>query len=288
MPIHSHILDNPRADRVRRLADLTRAKGRERSGLFLIEGPQSVREAVAWKPGMIRDLYVLAEEEDDSYVVADPTLEAIVESSQSDGRDIYVHLASAEVMRRISPDAQGIAAVGEASAMDVAPDDVTLGERPLVAAFWQVRDPGNAGTVIRAADAAGCAAVVFVDACVDPLNPKVVRSTAGSLFHVPVLEMSVDGFLDWARDCGLAVVAADVHGADGLPPETLPGMLADPAAAKSPTAVLFGNEARGLEDGLLARMDRIVSIPMYGRAESLNLATSAAVMLMGMAMRREA
>lgn len=84
--------------------------------------------------------------------------------------------------------------------MHAGADDVELGKNgraPQIAAFWQVRDPGNAGTVIRAADAAGCDAVIFVDDCVDVLNPKVIRSTAGSLFHLPVLAMSTDEFFTW-------------------------------------------------------------------------------------------
>lgn len=109
------------------------------------------------------------------------TLEKIVETSQD--ATIYVHYCTGDVMRRISPDAQGIAAVGNAESMHAGADDVELGKNgraPQIAAFWQVRDPGNAGTVIRAADAAGCDAVIFVDDCVDVLNPKVIRSTAGS------------------------------------------------------------------------------------------------------------
>ena len=143
-------------------------------------------------------------------------------------------------------------------------------------------DPGNAGTVIRAADAAGCDAVVFVDDCVDMLNPKVIRATAGSLFHIPVMTMGVDEFFGWAGEKVLRTVAADVYGADGREPRELPEALRDQDLAGVGKAVIFGNEARGLEPGLLGRCDDIVRIPLYGKAESLNLATSAAIMLMSM------
>ncbi len=280
MPINAQILDNPKSDRVRRIADLTRAKGRERSGRFLIEGPQSVREAVTWRPDVVQDLYVEVSQALEHPRIISSTLEKIVETSQD--ATIYVH-----VMRRISPDAQGIAAVGNAESMHAGADDVELGKNgraPQIAAFWQVRDPGNAGTVIRAADAAGCDAVIFVDDCVDVLNPKVIRSTAGSLFHLPVLAMSTDEFFTWTGDHNMDVWAADVYGTEERKPESLPAVLADKAAVEAPKAVLFGNEARGLEPDILTRCGRIVSIPLYGKAESLNLGTSAAVMLMSLSM----
>ncbi|MBW3082927.1 TrmH family RNA methyltransferase [Bifidobacterium phasiani] len=307
MPMNSSFLDNPRSERVRRVAELSNRKARERAGRFAIEGPQSVREAVRYAPGVIRDLYVACDADrfagrrsaDDAPVPA--TFAPIV--AQALERGIYVHLCDRLVLDRMSRDAQGILAVGDVAAMrrdfgalsddgtaggDAADGNATGGAAPdLVAAFWQVRDPGNAGTVIRAADAAGCRAVVFVDECVDMLNPKVIRSTAGSLFHLPVLTMGTDGFLAWCAGRGLRIVAADVYGTPGRRPESLPALLAGeagPGAGGEARAVLFGNEARGLPADILARVDRIVSIPIYGRAESLNLGTSAAVMLMSLAM----
>lgn len=285
MPINAQILDNPKSDRVRRIADLTRTKGRERSGRFLIEGPQSVREAVTWRPDVVQDLYVEVSQALEHPRIISSTLEKIVETSQD--AMIYVHYCTGDVMHRISPDAQGIVAVGNAESMHAGADDVELGKNgrgPQIAAFWQVRDPGNAGTVIRAADAAGCDAVIFVDDCVDVLNPKVIRSTAGSLFHLPVLAMSTDEFFTWTGDHNLDVWAADVYGTEERKPESLPAVLADKAAIEAPKAVLFGNEARGLEPDILTRCGRIVSIPLYGKAESLNLGTSAAVMLMSLSM----
>ena len=212
MPINAQILDNPKSDRVRRIADLTRAKGRERSGRFLIEGPQSVREAVTWRPDVVQDLYVEVSQALEHPRIISSTLEKIVETSQD--ATIYVHYCTGDVMRRISPDAQGIAAVGNAESMHAGADDVELGKNgraPQIAAFWQVRDPGNAGTVIRAADAAGCDAVIFVDDCVDVLNPKVIRSTAGSLFHLPVLAMSTDEFFTWTGDHNMDVCGAPTY-----------------------------------------------------------------------------
>jgi TrmH family RNA methyltransferase len=137
----------------------------------------------------------------------------------------------------------------------------------------EVRDPGNLGTIIRAADAAGADAVVLTGRTVDPYNPKVVRATTGSLFHLPIaLSVELAPVLGLARGAGLRVLAADVKGDDLLAARD-EGLLAEP------TAWLFGNEARGLEDAALTLADRALRLPIYGRAESLNLATAASVCL---------
>ena len=312
MPIHQNIIDNPKSERVRRVADLSNRRSRERSGRFLVEGPQSVREAVRCMPQTVTDVYV-AVSDDPERSRLDPGLarhgyEGTPETMPDDvpvsallspivaeavKAGLYVHLCSAGVIERMSRDAQGIVAVGDMQATrdamtGTAPETPGAGGsdgRPsLVAALWQVRDPGNAGTVIRAADAAGCAAVVFVDECVDMFNPKVIRATAGSLFHLPVLTMTTEEFFIWCSERGLAVTAADVYGTPGNRPVPLPELLGGDGGRDADRAVLFGNEARGLPDDVLERSDTVVSIPIYGRAESLNLGTSAAVMLMSMAM----
>ena len=136
-----------------------------------------------------------------------------------------------------------------------------------------MRDPGNAGTIVRAADAAGADAVVFTGRAVDLYNPKVVRSSTGSIFHLPVaVGAELGDVLDRARAAGLTVLAADVKGEDLLTVRT-DGVL------ERPTAWLFGNEAHGLPDEQLALADRVVTVPIYGHAESMNLATAASVCL---------
>jgi len=152
--------------------------------------------------------------------------------------------------------------------------DVPLAEAlsgaQLVAICADVRDPGNAGTVIRCADAAGADAVVLAGSSVDAYNPKAVRASVGSLFHLPVaVEPSAEAAVRAAKDAGLAVMAADGAGEVGLYAAPLAG----------PTAWLFGNEAWGLPDELAALADHRVAIPIHGRAESLNLATAAALCL---------
>jgi RNA methyltransferase, TrmH family len=203
-----------------------------------------------------------------------------------------VQVISGEVMGELSGTVtpQGLLAV--CRFIDVPLDAITRARPRLVAVLANVRDPGNAGTVLRAADAAGADAVVFSDACVDPYNGKCVRASAGSLFHLPVCALPSSAqppgehpgaqpgqgirlpeAIAALRAAGLRVVAAD--GQSGV-------TLDDPAARDllaGPTAWLFGNEAWGLPDDLLAQADASLAVPIYGRAESLNLAAAAAVCL---------
>ncbi|MEO5664245.1 MAG: RNA methyltransferase [Nocardioides sp.] len=133
-----------------------------------------------------------------------------------------------------------------------------------------VRDPGNAGTVIRTADAAGAVGVVLAGQSVDVYNPKTVRASVGSVFHLPIaLEPDPAAAVEAARAAGYTVLAADGAGDVDLFGADLSG----------PTAWLFGNEAWGLPDELAALADRRVAIPIHGQAESLNLSTAAAVCL---------
>jgi RNA methyltransferase, TrmH family len=142
----------------------------------------------------------------------------------------------------------------------------------LVAICADVRDPGNAGTVIRCADAAGADAVVLAGHSVDAYNPKTVRASVGSLFHLPIaLEPDPAGAVRAAQAAGLQVLAAD--GAGEVDLDHADDLLA------APTAWLFGNEAWGLPAELAELADHRVRIPIHGRAESLNLSTAAALCL---------
>jgi RNA methyltransferase, TrmH family len=150
-------------------------------------------------------------------------------------------------------------------------DEVLRGKPRLLAMLCGVADPGNAGTVIRTADAAGADAVLLTKGSTDPYAGKCVRASAGSLFHLPVVTgLSVPPTVDAVRDAGLSVLATTL---DGDPLDELDDVLA------GPVAWLFGNEAHGLTDDVLAAADRAVRVPIHGRAESLNLAAAAAVCL---------
>jgi TrmH family RNA methyltransferase len=275
-------LANPRADRVKQVRALSGRPARLRHGRFLVEGPQGVREAVRFAPDAVRDVYLTP--------ATAQRYDEIVTQARAAG--LYVHLGTREVLEAMSPDAQGVLAVVDLRPRTLtealaALDDPDGGRRRplLVAVLATVRDPGNAGTVIRAADAAGADLVVLAGDSVDVHNPKVVRSTAGSLFHVPVVAGEpLPEVVDALRSRGLTVLAADgvgehdlddlldVAGHAGARTAGVPDLAAS-------TAWVFGNEAWGLppEDRDLA--DAVVRVPIRGKAESLNLATAATVCL---------
>lgn len=255
------VLENPRSPRVRAVAKLSKRAARQETGLFLLEGPQAAREALAWAPETVRELYATPTAMEKHTDVRD--------AAEAAGVDLqYTTEAVLDAMAdTVTP--QGIVAVARQS--PTALKDVLASGPRLIAICEEVRDPGNLGTIIRAADAAGADAVILTGRTVDPYNPKVVRSTTGSLFHVPVVvDLELADVVGRVHEAGLRVVAADVEGDDFLASRDL---LAEP------TAWLFGNEARGLDEPALAHADLALRLPIYGRAESLNLATAASVCL---------
>lgn len=264
MPVASYtggVLENPRSPRVRAVAKLSKRAARQETGLFLLEGPQAAREALAWASETVLELYATPTALEKHTDVRDAAIDAGVDVQ-------YTTEAVLDAMAdTVTP--QGIVAVARQS--PTALKDI-LAEGPrLLAICEEVRDPGNLGTIIRAADAAGADAVILTGRTVDLYNPKVVRSTTGSLFHLPVaLDLDLADVVERVHEAGLRVVAADVGGDDFVASRDL---------LSRPTAWLFGNEARGLDETALAHADQALRLPIYGRAESLNLATAASVCL---------
>ena len=259
----SPVLANVRADRVREVAALAGRSARRRASQFLVEGPQAVRELVAFRAEHVRDVYVI----EDTLGARSP-LGEIADAALEAG--LFVHPMTADVAHAMSPDCQGIVAVASTSAVDSA---LGTASPRLVAILSQVRDPGNAGAAIRVADAAGADAIILAGDSVDPTNPKVVRATTGSLFHLPVIRAaSLADAIALVREVGMVVLASDVSGTSELGSEGAPDL-------ERPTAWVFGNEAWGLSGEELALADSVVRIPIFGHAESLNLGTAAAVCL---------
>ena len=244
---------------------LTKRALRQRERAFLAEGPQAVSEALATGAG-VRGLFVTAH--------AQTRYDGLVAAAEAAG--VEVQLVSGEVMGELAQTVtpQGVLAVCDF--VDVPLAEVTSARTAprLIALLANVRDPGNAGTVLRTADAAGADAVIFADASVDPYNGKCVRASAGSLFHLPVvIGPRLPEAVAELKRAGLQVLAADGGAGASLDAPRTRQRLA------APTAWLFGNEAWGLPGDLLALADDSVAVPIYGRAESLNLATAAAVCL---------
>lgn len=288
-------MSNPRADRVRDVAKLAQRSARSRRGLFLAEGPQAVREALrldarraaAGSPRLVAEVYASR-----ACLERYPELDSLVRPGGA------LRLATDEVLAAMADTVtpQGILAV--CRQLDASLDEVLSRGPKLVAVLCRVQDPGNAGTILRAADAAGADAVIFTEGSVDVYNPKTVRSTVGSLFHVPfVVGAEIAELADRLRSAGVGILAADGYGTvdlDALQDESAARRLSpatrgegEPTATEgapsyaleAPTAWLFGNEAQGLADPELALADARVAVPVYGEAESLNVGTAATVCL---------
>jgi TrmH family RNA methyltransferase len=245
--------------RVKEARKLSRRSERSERRLFLADGPKAVEGALS-VPGCVVEVFATVAATEQYAVLREAApVWTLVEDRALVSLSDSVH-------------PQGVVALCRhldrplAHVLDPAP--------ALVAICADVRDPGNAGTVIRCADAAGAGAVVLAGHSVDAYNPKTVRATVGSLFHLPIaLAADPVEAVRAAQAAGLVVLAADGNGEVGLDDAIDDGLLT------GPTAWLFGNEAWGLPDELAALADHRVAIAIHGRAESLNLSTAAAICL---------
>ncbi|RZT85501.1 TrmH family RNA methyltransferase [Pseudonocardia sediminis] len=252
-----------RTPRVVAARKLLRRAGRDRAGRFLVEGAQAVREALDWD-GRMHELFVTG-----TASLRNPEL---VERARERGVPVVpvTDAAAAGLSDTVTP--QGLVAVCDLLDVPVA---VALGDAPsFVAVCAGISDPGNVGTVTRVADAAGCDAVLLAGDTVDPHNGKAVRASTGSVFHLPLArDRDAPAVLDACRGAGLVTLVADGRGEVDLH---------DPAAAPllaGPVAWVLGNEAHGPGAEVLVAADHRVRVPIHGRAESLNLATAAAICL---------
>lgn len=254
------MLTNVRSDRVKSVRSLSRRSVRERTGRFVVDGPQGVREAIRYAAERVDDLYVTtaaAERHDD-----------LVAGASAAG--IHVHETDEAVLAAMADteSPQGLLAVVSAQTHTL--DDVLSAGPRLLVLLSAVRDPGNAGTVIRGADAFGADAVLVTDGSVDVLSPKVVRSTVGSLFHLPVVTgLDAKATLDTLSGHGIRTLAADGVGTTLLPDVDV----------STPHAWVMGNEAWGLPEELRAQCTDVVRVPIHDRVESLNLAMAATICL---------
>jgi len=264
-----------RSPRVKAARQLARRSSRQRTRLFLAEGPQAVREALAWGPGALpQDGDGRAGVVTELFVTDEVRSRHEELTAQATAQGVPVLSVSGQVMAELAQTVtpQGLLAV--CRFIDIPLHRLAAAAPRLVVLLANVRDPGNAGTVLRTADAAGADGVVFSDASVDPYNSKCVRASAGSLFHLPVVAGSpLREAAAALRGAGLQILAAE-----GGAGRELDELESDGALGR-PTAWLFGNEAWGLPADLLAVADQAVAVPIYGRAESLNLAAAAAVCL---------
>lgn len=268
---------------LQRAQRLHRREQRSRHGQTLVEGPQAVRELLACAPGLARDLYVTEEAIERHGDVAELASAA----------GVWTHVLAAQDMRDLSADAQGVVAV--ISTPEAPGLNSLLGEASLVVATLDIADPGNLGTIIRTADAAGADAVAVGKASAELYSPKVMRSAAGSHFHVPcVAGIEASELAAQAREAGLQVLTAEGTGEWELPvlireaaEARILGAAPSGPDLRRRTLWFVGNEARGFA-GCDFDVDARVAVPLYGKAESLNVSTALAVCAYTSAMAQRA
>ena len=237
---------------------LSRRKNRLREGLFLAEGVRVVEDLL------------------DSSIV--PRL-ALVSSSVEDtprGRALVERLAGACDLERVddaelgaladTETSQGVVVAAETPRAGL--DDLRVGPADVVLLLDAVQDPGNAGTLVRTAEALGCRGIVALPGTVDLWNPKVVRSAAGSLFRLPIVETDALALGEWVASSGGSLVAGDARGTP-----------VDEITVHGPVVVAVGNEGAGLSADVARLATTLVSIPIRGAAESLNVGVAAGILL---------
>jgi len=254
-------LTSTRSARVTEVRHLYDRRHRAERGAFVVEGPQAVREALGQG---VAELYL-------TEAAAQRYPEFLDRAAECGAR---TSLATDEVLAAMSEtrQPQGVIAVCPLVTRPLKDVFGGLGSAPLVVILDRVSDPGNAGTIIRTADAMGADAVILTEGSVDPHNGKCVRSTAGSIFHVPIAaDAPVAEVMQAMEAAGIAAVAADARAVVSL--DDARDLL------RGPIAWVFGNEAHGVDVDWRDAATSTVRIPMAGEAESLNLAAAAAICL---------
>ncbi|AEV75134.1 rRNA methylase [Mycolicibacterium rhodesiae NBB3] len=232
---------------------LLRHVGRRRAARFLAEGPNLVEAAL--RRGLVSEVFVT---------------EAAQARFASLLTDVQVHVVTERAAKALSDTVTPVGLVAVCSVPETSLDDVLAGSPRLLAVAAEISEPGNAGTLIRVADAMGADAVVLAGHSVDPYNGKCLRASAGSIFSIPVVsEPDAVAAVSPLSAAGLQVLATTVDGEISL----------DDVDLAAPTAWLFGAEAHGLSAALAGMATHRVRIPMPGNAESLNVASAAAICL---------
>lgn len=264
----SDVIESPKNERIRRYRRLRKKNFRYREGLFLVEGMQCVAE-VLLSP-YVPECLILSEDNSDALTAYADVIR---------DRGIPSLTVRDEVIESLSDTVtpQGMIAVSPLVHVELE-EIVRGGASPLLIAS-RVRDPGNLGTMIRIADAAGVGGMVICAESADLYNPKTVRSTAGSLFHFPIaIGADIASTLRVLHEHEYEVLATDAHAGQDMWEVEWPSKL----------ALVMGNEAWGIPQEEAEMMDGLVKIPMLGKAESLNVATAAAVLLYEVARRKHA
>ncbi len=246
---------------VKDIKALSNKKDREQSGTFMAEGLKLVIDALELGWAIRTLVYAKAAK-------GKPLVEQVAAKTVAKG-GLVLEVSEkvlSSITRRDNP--QMVVGIFEQKWARLAELDLTGGKTYV--ALDRVRDPGNLGTIIRTADAAGASGVILLGECTDPFSLETVRATMGSVFAVPLVKATVEDFLAWKKSGTMDVVATHLAGAVDYRSVDY---------SKKPVVMLMGNEQSGLPDMLAKAADRLVRIPQQGRADSLNLAVATAVML---------
>lgn len=244
---------------VKNAAELKQKKYREERDVFLVEGLRSVEEAIAW--GQVKEVFFVPEE--------DQRLQKLLATAEIE--HIALYQTDARVMGKLcdTKTPQGIAAVVKMPPNRLERISPAVNNEPVLI-LDRVQDPGNMGTLIRTADAVGAAGIILLEGCVDAYSPKAVRASMGSVFHVPLIQnIMPEEALTWCYRQGYIPVATCLEQAENLYKADLSRRI----------AFILGNEANGVSLELQAAAELRLCIPMPGKAESMNVAMAAAILL---------
>lgn len=255
------IITSPSNPLVRKAVEARTGRHPAGEGIFLAEGPH-ILEMAAKASARLKEVFVTGE-----FAETDEGKRLLKQLSILQAPAKMIIRVTAGILSRIcdTSSPQGIAALVSFAKADL--NTLRLGDVPLIAACDGIQDPGNLGTIIRVSDAIGADAVIILPESCDPLSPKVVRSTAGSIFNIPVVAAGHGEFSDYLESKGIDLVVTDIRARKTIYETDL----------RRPVALVFGNEARGVSRQLQHRAADFVRLPMPGKAESLNAAVAAAV-----------
>ncbi len=255
------IIDSPQNQHVKLLRSLQKAKERRRQGAFLAEGARLIAEAldVGWP---LVAAAVCPE-------LLGPAAEEV--AGRLRAGDWPCHEMTERAFRALSAEQepQGVAVAARQRTARLA--DLRPGPRDVLVVAWELRDPGNMGSLIRTAEFLGCRALVAVGDCVDLFDPKTVRATAGAVFRLPVAPATSEELLSWAGEAGVSLVASEAEG--GRTPAKL--------RLRGPVVLIVGSEAHGLPAEVKERADELVTVPRRGGVESLNAVVAVGICVYG-------
>jgi RNA methyltransferase, TrmH family len=260
--MHKHItgFSNPTVKYLRSLRD---KKHRKRAGQFLVEGLRLLEDARAG--GRVPQMLVMAESNERAASGHDVLARLIAAVEAADGEIITT---TPDILTKITGKDNAQSVAGVFDEWDTGLEGLNRGAAPIWLAAQALRDPGNLGTMLRTCDAVGAGGLILIDDCADPFSAEAVRASMGAVFTVQVAQARWEEFVPWLRGGAGQLVAASLR-------EAVPYR---GAGYHAPCFILIGNESQGLPESYEAECDLRVTMPMRGRADSLNAAVAGAVL----------